>query len=421
MNVTEFSESWQQRWQQKFTTPTAIQEAVFEPLREKAHVVGISPTGTGKTIAYLLPLLTQIKPKEGSQLLIVTSSQELAMQVATVAREWGQDLGLSTVSLIGGANLKRQQEKLKSRPEVVVGTPGRLVELMDSRKLKAHQIQSVVVDEVDQILGQGGEALLLRLLKHLNRDCQLNFFSATATNVLAQIEKLSPKPVTVVDVTTEDRSKGVTNHYFLRYPLRRKVDALRRILNQEAQPCLIFFNQVAELGAAEEKLQYHGLPVASLASDQGKLLRKQALGAFREGKCSLLSTDVAARGLDIDGLSLVVNAELPVDAASYLHRAGRVGRMGKTGSVVTIIGDHQEKEYKKLLKTAGVVGEEVFLYAGHFQKENPETMPVAHQDKTSEKSPKKNRNQTIASQDKPRKKLKKTTKRKPKTKQKRRS
>src|SRR5699024_1394590 len=132
MNVTEFSESWQQRWQQKFTTPTAIQEAVFEPLRKKAHVVGISPTGTGKTIAYLLPLLTHIKPKEGSQLLIVTSSQELAMQVATVAREWGQDLGLSTVSLIGGANLKRQQEKIKSHPEVVVGTPGRLVELMDS-------------------------------------------------------------------------------------------------------------------------------------------------------------------------------------------------------------------------------------------------------------------------------------------------
>ena len=105
---------------------------------------------------------------------------------------------------------------------------------------------------------------------------------------------------------------------------------------------------MAELGAAEEKLLYHGLPVASLASDQGKLLRKQALGAFREGKCSLLSTDVAARGLDIDGLSLVVNAELPVDAASYLHRAGRVGRMGKTGSVVTIIGSSGKRIQKTI-------------------------------------------------------------------------
>lgn len=421
MNVTDFSESWQQRWQQKFTKPTAIQEAVFEPLQKGEHVVGISPTGTGKTVAYLLPLLAQVKPKEGSQLLIVTSSQELAMQVATVAREWGSDLGLKTVSLIGGANLKRQQEKLKGHPEVLVGTLGRLVELMDSRKLKAHQIQSVVVDEVDQILGQGGEALLLRLLKHLNRDCQLSFFSATANNALEQIQKLSPKPVTLVDVTAKDQSKGITNHYFLRYPLRRKVDALRRILNQEQQPCLIFFNQVAELGAAEEKLLYHGLPVASLASDQGKLLRKQALGAFREGKCSLLSTDVAARGLDIEGLSLVVNAELPVDAASYLHRAGRVGRMGKTGSVVTIIGDHQEKEFNKLLKNAGVTGEEIFLYAGHFQKENPENAPLLNEDKTSHKGSKKSSDQTTGAQDKPFKKLKKTTKRKPKTKQKRRS
>ena len=113
------------------------------------------------------------------------------MQVATVAREWGQDLDLTTVSLIGGANLKRQQEKLKKHPEVVVGTPGRLVELMASRKLKAHQIQSVVVDEVDQILGQGGEVLLLRLLKHLNRDCQLNFFSATATNALSKFKAVA--------------------------------------------------------------------------------------------------------------------------------------------------------------------------------------------------------------------------------------
>ena len=421
MNVTDFSASWQQRWQQKFTNPTAIQEAVFEPLVRGENVVGISPTGTGKTIAYLLPLLAQVKAKAGSQLLIVTSSQELAMQVATVAREWGQDLDLTTVSLIGGANLKRQQEKLKKHPEVVVGTPGRLVELMASRKLKAHQIQSVVVDEVDQILGQGGEVLLLRLLKHLNRDCQLNFFSATATNALEQIQKLSPKPVTVVDVTEEDSSKGITKHYFLRYPLRKKVDALRRILNQEQQPCLIFFNQVAELGAAEEKLLYHGLPVASLASDQGKLLRKQALGAFREGKCSLLSTDVAARGLDIEGLALVVNAELPVDAASYLHRAGRVGRMGKTGSVVTIIGDHQEKEFKKLLKSAGVTGEEVFLYAGHFQKENPETTPVAPNDRSAGNGRKRNGDQTTRAESKAVKKLKKTTNRKPKTKQKRRS
>ncbi|WP_368259588.1 DEAD/DEAH box helicase [Enterococcus sp. 2201sp1_2201st1_C11_2201SCRN_220225] len=421
MNLAQFPESWQKRWQQEYSDPTAIQTAVFEPLVNKEAVVGISPTGTGKTIAYLLPLLLQVKPSHGIQLMIVTSSQELAMQVATVTRNWGQDIGLKTVSLIGGANVKRQQEKLKTRPEIVVGTPGRLVELMDSRKLKAHQIQSLVVDEVDQILGQGGEPLLLRLLKHLNRDCQLSFFSATADAVLAKIQTLTPKPVTVVDVTATDSSKGKTSHYYLKYPLRKKIDALRRILNQEEQPFLIFFNQVADLGAAEEKLLYHGLPVASLASDQGKMMRKHGLAAFREGKCSLLSTDVAARGLDIEGLSLVVNAEIPVDSASYLHRAGRVGRMGKTGSVVTIIGDHQEKDFKKLLKEANLTAEELFLYAGHFQKEDPEKTSEAGISQAGSPRKKTSDYQTTSPKKKIVKKPKKATTGKPKTKGKRRS
>lgn len=421
MNLAQFPESWQKRWQQEYSDPTAIQTAVFEPLANKKAVVGISPTGTGKTIAYLLPLLLQVKPGEGTQLMIVTSSQELAMQVATVTRIWSQDIGLKTISLIGGANVKRQQEKLKAHPEVVVGTPGRLVELMDSRKLKAHQIQSLVVDEVDQILGQGGEPLLLRLLKHLNRDCQLSFFSATADTVLTKIQNLTTQPVTLVDVTATDKSKGETSHYYVKYPLRKKVDALRRILNQEEQPFLIFFNQVAELGAAEEKLLYHGLPVASLASDQGKMMRQRALGAFREGKCSLLSTDVAARGLDIEGLSLVVNAEIPVDSASYLHRAGRVGRMGRTGSVVTIIADHQEKEFKKLLKSADLTAEELFLYAGHFQKEDPENRVETGKSQAVAPRKKTTGDQTTSPEKRPVKKHKKTTKGKQKTKGKRRS
>ncbi len=373
MVQTKLPEVWQNRWQQEFSEATAIQEQVFAPLAAGENLVGISPTGSGKTIAYLLPLLNNVVAGAGTQLLIVTSSQELAMQVTEVARIWGKDLELSTISLIGGANLKRQLEKLKARPEIIVGTPGRLVELMDSRKLKAHQIKSCVMDEADQLLSQGAKPLLLRLLKHLNRDCQLSFFSATADQALTEIQEIAPAALKVIDVTAEDRSKGTIEHSYLLWPSRKKVDALRRILNQPEQRCLIFFNQVADLGAAEEKLLFHGLPVASLASDQGKILRKQALTAFREGKLvGLLSTDVAARGLDIEGLDLVVNFDVPPDGASYLHRSGRVGRMGRSGRVVTVIGEHQLRELQKTVKGTAIQLNEIYLHSGRFQTERPE-------------------------------------------------
>lgn len=373
MSQSKLPEVWQKRWQQEFSEATAIQKQVFEPLTAGDNLVGISPTGTGKTIAYLLPLLTKVVAGQGTQLLIVTSSQELAMQVTEVARIWGRDLELSVASVIGGANLKRQLEKLKNRPEIIVGTPGRLVELMDSRKLKAHQIKSCVMDEADQLLSQGAKPLLLRLLKHLNRDCQLSFFSATADQALSEIREISPAALKVIDVTETDESKGAIDHFYLIWPSRKKVDALRRILNQPDQRCLIFFNQLADLGAAEEKLLFHRLPVASLASDQGKTLRKQALTAFRDEKLAgLLSTDVAARGLDIEGLDLVVNADIPGDEAAYLHRSGRVGRMGRKGSVVTIIGEHQLKELRKTVKAADIQLNEIYLHGGRFQTTPPE-------------------------------------------------
>lgn len=372
MIQTNLPESWQKRWRETFTTATEIQEAVYHPLQEGKNVVGISPTGSGKTIAYLLPLLQKVAKGAGSQLLIVTSSQELAMQVAAVARTWGGDLGLQTATVIGGANQKRQQEKLKTHPEIIVGTPGRLVELMDNRKLKAHQIRFTVLDEADQLLGLAAKPLLLRLVKHLPRTGQLSFFSATADAALAEIETLTEHQLEVVDVTATDTSKGEVKHCYLVWPQRKKIDALRRVLNQKNQRCLIFFNELADLGAAEEKLLFHGLPVASLASDQGKLLRKHSLTAFREGKVSgLLTTDVAARGLDIEGLDLVVNESIPVDAASYLHRSGRVGRMGRKGLVVTVIAEHQQKALQKLVKHTGIQLQEIYLYEGRFQMEAP--------------------------------------------------
>lgn len=364
---------WQNNWQQAgFSEPSLIQKKVYQLLKNGETIVGVSPTGSGKTLAYLLPLMEKIEAGSGQQLLILASSQELTVQVAEVARQWGQAVDLKTQSIIGGANINRQIEKLKNKPEILIGTPGRVLELIKAKKIKAHQLRCVVLDEVDQLLQKGAFELTQAILKYLSKNTQLAFFSATADAALSEIEKLTTQPYSVINVTKEDTSKGIIHHYYLNYPKRKLVDALRRLAHLENFRGLVFFNQLAELGAAEEKLLFHNVPVASLASDQSKLLRRGALDLFKTGSISeLLTTDVASRGLDIQQLEFVVNTEVPSTKESYLHRAGRVGRMGQPGTVITIVQEHTLKDLKKITTDPQIVLQEVFLHGGQLHLEKP--------------------------------------------------
>lgn len=175
---TTWPDAWQKLWQEAgFSAPSLIQDTVYEPLAQGQSLIGVSPTGSGKTLAYLLPLLGKVKPKEGNQLLILTSSQELAMQVTEVARLWGQAIGLAVQPLIGGANTKRQVEKLKAKPEVLVGTPGRVLELIKAKKIKSQQIDMLVLDEVDQLLKEGQLGLAAKINQTLTKQAQRCFFS----------------------------------------------------------------------------------------------------------------------------------------------------------------------------------------------------------------------------------------------------
>ncbi|MGX7197670.1 DEAD/DEAH box helicase [Enterococcus olivae] len=374
MIENKLPKSWQERWEAEgFTAPSVIQEQVFEPLTAGENVVGISPTGSGKTLAYLLPALLKVKPKEGNQLLVLTSSQELGIQVAEVARDWAKDLDLNVQQIIGGANVKRQIEKLKAKPEVLIGTPGRVVELIKQKKIKANQIQTVIFDEVDQLFLPGASGLVEEVIKSLQQQpVHYAFFSATAEQALPAIQKIITE-IQVIDVTKEDRSKGMVQHHYLLYPNRRVVDALRRLAHIENFQSLVFFNELQDLGSAEEKLLFHHLKVASLASDQSKALRKMSLELFRQGQIvELLTTDLASRGLDIAELSFVVNAEVPLTKESYLHRAGRVGRMGASGQVITIVQENTLPHLKKITKELELPLEEVFLHGGALLSELPE-------------------------------------------------
>jgi superfamily II DNA/RNA helicase len=382
-------EAWQEHWQASgFSEPSIIQERSFQPLKEKQNVLGISPTGSGKTLAYVLPLLLNVEKDKGSQLMILAPSQELAMQISQVVRDWASLLQLNTQLLIGGANVSRQVEKLKKKPEILVGTPGRIVELIKAKKLKSHLLETIVMDEVDQLFHEKEMNLTKQILTSAPKDFQLVFYSATADRVTEEAQKLTDQ-LMIIDVTAEDQSAGTVNHYFMNLSPRKKSDYLRSLSYTTAFRGMVFFNQVAELGAVEEKLIYEGLPVVSLASDQNKTLRKLAIDQFTNKKAAmLLTTDIAARGLDFEAVPYVINTEVPLSDESYIHRAGRVGRMGAAGTVITFVNDATKRDYQRMLKKIELTSKEIFLYEGALHLTRKEKDPVQEKPTSNEQKKK---------------------------------
>lgn len=336
--------------EQGFKEPTLIQKEVYPLLQAGKNVLGLAPTGSGKTLAYALPLLEKLLPKDGPQLLIIAPSQELAAQIAAVIRPWGKLLELNTQALIGGANVKRQIEKLKQRPEVIVGTPGRLLNLVEAKKLKLHNLEAIVIDEADELLSQEETREDCRkLVSCAKADVNLSFFSATKTRVLDELHRWFGIEVAVCDVRQQDHTRGVVDHYLVEVPQRKRVEALRKLAQVDGFYALVFFKQSAELKDTYEKLVHHQVPVARLASDQRQVERQKALTSLKKRTVRLvLTTDVACRGLDIEKLPAVVNFDLPRDVNTYIHRVGRTGRMGEKGLVVNLGNEHDLRKFKQL-------------------------------------------------------------------------
>lgn len=362
----------QKNWEEAgFKKPALIQTKVYDAISEGKNLVGIAPTGSGKTLAYLLPLINTLKAGIPSQVLVLTSSQELAMQVVEVARNWISGSGMKVQPLIGGANVKRQQEALKKKPELLIGTPGRVLELLTAKKIKAPNIKTLVFDEVDQLVQGQSLQLIRNILKATDNNAQHLYFSATADVVLDELNKIEPE-LLVVDVSEEDDSQGEVQHFYLETSDRKKVDQLRRLLNLPEFWGMMFFNQLTDMGSAEEKLRFHQLPVASLASDQSKISRKGAIEQFKKHQTlGLLTTDLASRGLDIEALPFVINVDVPLSEESYLHRAGRVGRMGNAGVVISFVTPQEKSDLMKIAKKLNLELAPIYLFGGELLTEEP--------------------------------------------------
>ncbi len=371
--VEKMDDVFKNKW--KFEQEMPIQTKMIPEMLDGKDIVAESPTGSGKTLAYVLPILQLVDgDKMQTQALIMTPSQELSMQIVNVIREWVEGTSITVTQLIGGANMQRQIERLKKKPTIVVGTPGRLAELVKSKKLKMHDIRQVVLDEGDQLLSREHRVIVKNMIEAANPDRQVTVVSATITDEIEIVAKrLMIDPIRIQVTQDELPKSGKVIHSYVKTEVRDKTDLLRGLSHLEGIRALAFINNVDQLRMKEMKLQYNEAPVAVLYSDMKKFERQQTLEAFRKGESRILiATDLAARGLDIEGLTHVIHVDVPHTIEQYLHRSGRTGRAGNDGEVLTLLSYAEERDYRKLTK--GMKPIQKMWYKGKLMEGNSKTV-----------------------------------------------
>ncbi|GIN20801.1 DEAD/DEAH box helicase [Siminovitchia fordii] len=349
-----------------FNELTAVQEKAIPLIIEGRDMIVQSPTGTGKTLAYLLPALDRIdETKQMTQAIILAPSRELVMQIHQEVQNWSLGSQITSAALVGGANIKRQIDRLKKKPHILTGTPGRILELIRMKKLKMHEVKMVVLDEGDQLLKKENLDTVRTIVKSTLNDRQLLLFSATRLEDPDQVKAMIGRDP---EKLTAEKSVSVPTsieHYYMLCELREKTKLLGKLAKMDGMKGLVFIRSVGNMNVIADKLQFEGVKVELLHSDLGKQERESALKRLQSGEINiLLATDIAARGIDVIGLNHVIQYDLAEDAAQYVHRAGRTGRMGAAGTVVSLVNPRDERELKKYAKELGVSIERKRLFKG---------------------------------------------------------
>jgi ATP-dependent RNA helicase DeaD len=333
-----------------YTTPTPIQAGMIPLMLTGIDVIGQAQTGTGKTAAFSLPILTNYQPGKNPQALVLTPTRELALQVAEAMQGYGRHVGVRVLAVYGGQGFGQQITQLRRGVDIVVGTPGRLLDLLGRNILDLSVIKTVVLDEADEMLKMGFIDDVEAILAKTPAARQTALFSAT---VPAPIRRLADKYMRAPQSVTIQRNQvtavAIEQRYYLVRP-SDKIAALTRVLeNEDVKRALIFARTrigTAELAAA---LTQQGFPAETLNGDLTQEARERVLNRFRNNQIQILvATDVAARGLDIDDISHVFNYDLPTEAEVYVHRIGRTGRASKTGIAISLIAPAEHAHLRRI-------------------------------------------------------------------------
>lgn len=324
-----------------FERPTEIQDRTLEALLEGRDILGIAQTGTGKTGAFLVPIIDELLHKRSpNYALIVVPTRELALQVEEEFISMTRGLGLYSSCFIGGTNVNRDVQKAKRNSHVVIATPGRLLDLSDRRAIKLGGFKTLVLDEFDRMLDMGFIHDVKRILEGLKQRSHTMLFSATLDKSQQKmINKILSNPVTVKVSSGESTGDTIDQDIIRLKPGEDKFDILRDMLgSNEFEKVLLFEETKHRVSKLCVKLNKAGIPSEQIHGNKSQNARQSALKAFKQGRVRVLvATDVASRGLDISNVSHVINYQVPQTHDSYIHRIGRTGRAGKAGKAFTFV------------------------------------------------------------------------------------
>jgi ATP-dependent RNA helicase DeaD len=336
-----------------YTNPTPIQAAVIPLMLDGHDVIGQAQTGTGKTAAFALPILQCLTSEPGPtriRALVLAPTRELAMQVTQAMADYGRHHPVKVLAVYGGQPYARQLHQLKSGVDVVVGTPGRLLDLIDRKALDLSHVSSVVLDEADEMLSMGFIDDIEAILKRTPASRQTTLFSATMPTAIRQLADRYMRQPQFVNIRQKQRTVAATEQRYYLVNEADKLAALTRLFDiEDIASALIFVRTRVGTGELANELSARGFPAEALNGDLSQDVRERVLNRFRSHQLKVLvATDVAARGLDIDGISHVFNYDFPHDSESYVHRIGRTGRAGNTGMAITLLTPKERWRLRKI-------------------------------------------------------------------------
>jgi ATP-dependent RNA helicase RhlE len=338
-----------------YTTPTPIQTAAIPPILSGTDLIGIAQTGTGKTAAFVLPILDALSKTPATRApraLIVAPTRELAVQIEENVRALGRHLRVRCATIYGGVGETPQIQAMRRGVDVVVATPGRLIDLMGGGHISLASIRILVLDEADRMLDMGFLPQIRRIVSSVPKQRQTLLFSATLSKDIEKVTAEFQRSPVTVEIGRRATAAETVTQFLYPVPKSRKIDLLIHLLRDQSLDTVLIFSRTKH-GADKiaRKLKAVDIPAATIHSNRSQSQRLQALGAFRDGRCRVLvATDIAARGIDVEGISHVVNFDFPMHAEDYVHRIGRTGRADAAGDAISFVTADDEPYVRELEK-----------------------------------------------------------------------
>ncbi|MFL6246072.1 MAG: DEAD/DEAH box helicase [Thermoanaerobaculia bacterium] len=338
-----------------YSTPTPIQSAAIPPVLAGRDLIGIAQTGTGKTAAFVLPILERLSksaPARHPRALIVAPTRELAAQIDENVRALGKTMRIRCATIFGGVGERPQIDAVRRGVDILVATPGRLLDLMTSRHITLHAVEVAVLDEADRMLDMGFLPQIRRVVNALPKQRQTLLFSATLSKDIEKVTAEFLNNPETVEIGRRANPADTVTQFLYPVPKSRKVDLLIHLLKDQTLDTVLVFSRTKH-GADKiaRKLTQANIKAATIHSNRSQSQRMQALDAFKSGKCRVLvATDIASRGIDVEGISHVVNFDFPMHPEDYVHRIGRTGRAEAIGDAISFVTPEDESAVRDVEK-----------------------------------------------------------------------